>query len=281
MKFLTVCRVICRLVVGVAAIGVTATAWGTGCIQGPAGTANPILFAKGKQSCDTIYGYVGCTVDKGNGTCDIKDPVTNATLSTITSTINPVTGAMSWSSTGPAKVFAGGLNGIQSGNACVYFYPGGEGTTQYGLGFNTATSNTSPTYTNIQESYFCTDLNTEVVTTESDIQPCQSTNPAGGLIEGVNCGNFADGTIVSVWTPTYDASGAVTGSSLEQCYCNDNDKVAGSYACNISGEDDGDPNTLEDCFSSKPLGEPTLISTFPGCHELQHQTGIDEVQLYR
>ena len=259
MNVLKCFRVMLPGLAGLMALGAAPIVWGQGCIQGPSGTANPILFAKGAQSCATISGYTGCSVTKGTGTCDIVDAQGHL-LSTVTSTIE-ANGSITWSSSGPAKIFAAGLNGAQSGNACVYFYPNGEGSTQSGIGYNSSTSNTSPTYTNIQEAFYCTDLNAQVVTTESDIKACTQAN--GATLPGADCSGQKDGTIISVWTPTYDTNGEVTGSTLGQCYCNDGNDVQGSYACNLSGVDDGDPNTLEDCFTSKPLGDPTLVQFFP------------------
>jgi len=281
MKVLTDFRAILPVVAGLLVLGASATAWSDGCIQGTDGTAGPIVFAKGKQSCDTIKGYVGCSIDKGVGSCDIKDPSdpTNV-ITTVTSSIG-TDGALSWSSSGPGKVFAAGLNGIQSGNACVYFYTEGEGVSQSGIGYNTATSDATPTFTNLQESFFCTDLSAQVVTTEPDLKPCKTVDPNSenpiDLIDSVNCGALKDGTIVSVWTPTYDsASGEVTGQDLQQCVCNDSDLVTGKvYPCNVSGVDDGDPDTLETCFLKEngDVQMPTLLQFYPDAKSCKTSLG--------
>jgi len=264
MKILTSCRFILPAVAGLMAFGATATAWGAECIQGPDGTANPILFAKGKQGCDTINGYVGCVIDDGDGSCDIRDPADNSVITTVTSTADTESG-LTWTSSGPGKVFSVALNGITQGNACVFFYPGGEGTEQSGLGYNTSADIENPDYTNLQEAYFCTDLNAEIVTTEPDLQPCKTIDPDGSnpidLIDAVDCGALADGTVVEVWTPLFDGTtGAVTGQEMQQCICNDGGTAGGVYPCNLDGMDDGDPNTSEFCFT-KPNGDVEVSLT--------------------
>lgn len=262
MKTLINCRVILPAVAGLAALVTTATAWAAGCVQGPEGTANPIVFAKGKQSCEAISGYVGCTVTKGDGSCDILDPDDNSLITTITSTVES-DGSLTWASTGPGKVFAGGLNGASAGNACVLFYPSGEGSTQSGIGYDTALDGEDPVYTNVQESFFCTDLNAEIVTTEPDVQPCSIV----GIDEGGDtCATAVVGAVVEVWTPTYDENGAVTGTELQQCVCDDGgNATVNIYPCNLSGTDDGDPGTLENCFDpvKGDVEAPTIIEYFP------------------
>jgi hypothetical protein len=268
MNILTNYRSVLAAAAGLVTLGATAMVWGASCIQGPDGTAGPIVFAKGKQSCDTISGYVGCKIDDGNGSCEIRDPADNSLITTITSTTDIESG-LTWTSSGPGKVFSTALNGITQGNACVFFYPSGEGHEQSGIGYNTGDDNENPSYTNLQEAFFCTDLNAEIVTTEPELQPCVLYGSGGGtidLIEGVDCGNFADGTIVEVYTPEIDGdTGEVTGQTIQQCICNDGGTAGGVYPCNLSGIDDGDPSTVEGCFhkNNGDVEAPIIVEFFP------------------
>lgn len=265
MKMLTNCRGILPAVAGLLALGATATAWAAGCIQGPDGTAKPVVFAKGKQACESIQGYTGCIVVKGGGSCNILDPADDRVLTTVKSTIE-TDGSMTWSSSGPAQVFAAGQNGAPGGNACVFFHPDGEGTDQFLLGFNTAADGEDVVYANVQEAFFCTDLGEEIVTTDTDVQLCSTTDIDP---QDTTCNISTLGTIVDVWTPTYDENNKVNGTIQKGCVCdkdeNGNTVQVNIYPCNLSGVNDGDPSTLENCFdpAKGDVQAPITLEYFP------------------
>jgi hypothetical protein len=264
-------------IAGLVTLVFTTMAWGaTGCITGLPDNDEPdvtAIFAKGKSECASLTGtsgltMVGCMVTKGSGTCDIKDADGNV-LTTVTSSISS-DGSLSFTTAGPdgadpVPISWDIFNGIVSGNTCLFGSETGM-LNRDGHGFSTD----GETYTgNAQEVWFCLDPGVEVAETEPELQPCVLYGSGGGtidLIEGVDCGSFADGTIVEVYTPVIDEdSGDVTGQTLQQCICNDGGTAGGVYPCNLSGVDDGDPSTVEGCFhkNNGDVEAPIIVEFFP------------------